>query len=218
MIVRAAILLAAVVLGGLIDSARAEPLRKVLASPLVDEGSDPDGCMPALSGNGGPVTWIVRVERLLLDGKALVETSGGTQDHRYPMCIADQPVAKNLEVELAFVPRQGNIDRVAGIVVRFADPQDYYVVRASALANDVRLDRIVNGVRTALAGRAVPVASDVQHVLKVRVVDDHFAVWFEGKLLLEARDGHLTAPGQIGVWSKSDSVTSFGDLFVTILD
>ena len=72
-------LLAAAVPGAVASSVAAETprtvLHKVLASPLVDEGSEPDGCAPAVSGLGGPALWQVRVERLLLDGKALVETS-----------------------------------------------------------------------------------------------------------------------------------------------
>src|SRR5271168_5510938 len=79
----------------------AETLRRVLASPLVNEGSDPDGCTPAVSGLGGPALWEVRVERLLLDGKSLVEVSRQADPNRFPLCIADRPLAKNAEVELS---------------------------------------------------------------------------------------------------------------------
>jgi hypothetical protein len=53
----------------------AERIHKTLASPLVDEGTGPDGCEPELTGRGGPVKWEVRIERFLPDGKALVEVS-----------------------------------------------------------------------------------------------------------------------------------------------
>lgn len=93
-------ILLAVVIAGVALPAAAEPLHKVLASPLVEEGSDPDGCTPAISGLGGPSIWEVRIERLLLDGKALVETSREAEPNRFPLCVADQPVAKNAVVEL----------------------------------------------------------------------------------------------------------------------
>src|SRR3984957_10658885 len=100
-------------------AATADPLRIVLSSPLVEEGSEPDGCTPVASGDGGPIAWVVRVERLLLDGKALVETSGGREPNRVPMCVADRPGACNLAVEVAFVSRRGHVARAAGIVLRF---------------------------------------------------------------------------------------------------
>ena len=196
----------------------AERIHKTLASPLVDEGSGPDGCEPELTGGGGPVKWEVRIERLLPDGKALVETSRRNQEDRYPLCVADLPLAKNAEVELEFVTRTGTLARTAGIVLRFADAQDYYVVRADALAGDVRLLRVINGMQSQLANaKAVVVQAKPNH-LKVRLVDDTFTVWLAGKKLFEHRDSAITTAGRFGVWSRADSVTSFGDLFITVRD
>src|SRR5690349_15642712 len=98
----------------------AERIHKTLASPLVEEGTGPDGCTPELSGEGGPAEWQVRIERLLPDGKGLVETSRQTHDNRYPLCIADGPTAANAVVELQFVLHGGTMERAAGIVLRFA--------------------------------------------------------------------------------------------------
>src|SRR5579862_8148435 len=140
---------------------RAAPnaLRIVLASPLVEEGSGPDGCTPAVSGFGGPAVWEVRVERFLLDGKALVETSREPTVDRFPLCIASLPVAKNAEIELSFVTHVGGAARVAGIVLRFTDPQDFYVVEADALAGRVRLVRVLNGERREIAERPTMLAA-----------------------------------------------------------
>jgi hypothetical protein len=211
-------LLAIAFAGGVIGPATAETVHKVLASPLVEEGSGPDGCTPVLSGLGGPVRWEVRLERLLLDGKALVEASRQAVRDRFPLCIADRPVAKNAEVELSFMLHDGGIARVAGIVLRFSDPQDYYVVEADALAEDVRLSRMVNGERRLIANAAVPMAADRSHTLKVKVVDTNFAVSLDGKALFETQDNGIASPGRFGIWSRADSRTGFGDLFIAILD
>jgi hypothetical protein len=211
-------LLAIALAGGVIGPAAAETLHKVLASPLVDEGSGPDGCTPVLSGLGGPVKWEVRLERLLLDGKALVEASRKAEPNRFPLCIADLPVAKNAEVELSFVAHDGGIARAAGIVLRFADPQDYYVVEADALAGKVRLTRVVNGERREVAGRAVPLVADQSQTLKVKAVDASFSVFLDGNFLFETHDRAIAAPGRFGIWSRGDSRTGFGDLFITIID
>jgi hypothetical protein len=218
--IAASLVLIAVMLarGVVVPAAEAEILRKVLASPLVDEGSAPDGCTAAVSGFGGPSAWEVRIERLLLDGKALVEVTREADPNRFPLCIADLPVAKNADVELTFVAHDGRIARTAGMVLRFADPQDFYVVEADVLASSVHFIRILNGERREIAGRAATLSEGVVHRLKVKAVDASFVIMLDGKFLFEARDGGIAAPGRFGVWSRADSFTSFGDLFITILD
>jgi hypothetical protein len=52
----------------------------------------------------------------------------------------------------------------------------------------------------------------------VKAVDDSFAVSLDGTLLFETRDGITATSGRFGVWSRADSQTSFGDLFITLLD
>ena len=204
--------------GGVIGPAAAQTLHQVLASPLVEEGSGPDGCTPAVSGLGGSAVWEVRVERLLLDGKALVETSREAVPNRFPLCIADRPVAKNAEVELSFVMHDGVVARAAGIVLRFADPLDFYVVEADALAGKVRLLRIVNGERREVAGRTMDLVTGEKQTLTIKAIDASFSVAFNGKVLFDAADTGIATPGRFGIWSRADSLTSFGDLFITILD
>jgi hypothetical protein len=196
----------------------AETLHKYLSSPLNDEGSDPDGCLPAVTGLGGPAMWHMQIERLLLDGKALVEVTRQPEPNRFPLCIADQPIAKNSNVELSFVAHDGRVARAAGIVVRFADPQDYYVAEADVLQGSVRLLRVLNGERRELASRRAPLAIGIKHSLELKSVDAGFTVAVDGKDQLETRDAGIAAPGRFGIWSRADSLTSFGDLFITVLD
>jgi hypothetical protein len=212
----AAALIAVALIVGIAGAAPAETLRRILASPFVEEGSAPDGCTPALNGLGGPVHWEVRVERFLPDGKSLVETSRIAEPNRFPLCIADRPVANNAEVELPFVMHDGGTARAAGIVLRFADPQDFYVIEADALAVRVRLLSIVNGERREIAGQAASITIGEPHTLKVKAVDDSFAVTLDGTDMFEARDRGLMVPGRFGIWSRADSQTSFGDLYITL--
>jgi hypothetical protein len=196
----------------------AETLHIVLASPLVEEGSGPDGCTPALSGLGRPPVWQVRVERYLLDGKALIEASRVAEPSRFPLCIADRPVTRNASVELPFVAHEGGSARVAGVVLRFADPQDFYVVEADALAGRVRFLSIINGERREIAGGNASLAVGRAETLGVKAIENHFEITLNGKPLFEATDAGLNSPGRLGIWSRADSDTSFGDLFITILD
>jgi hypothetical protein len=200
------------------DDSALKTLRKVLSSPLVDEGSEPDGCTPAVNGFGGPSAWEVRLERLLLDGKALVESTKQAVQYRFPLCISDLPLAKNAEVALPFVLHDGGMARVAGIVLRFADPQDFYAVEADAIEGRVRFLRIVNGVRREITSRAAELFVGRAQTLGIRANDDSFGVSLDGRALFEVRDRAIMEAGRFGIWSRSDSLTSFGDLFITTQD
>lgn len=216
---RIAVRLAALVLvTGFASTAAAQTLHKVLASPLVEEGSGPDGCTPAVNGLGGPSAWEVKVERYLLDGKGLVEVTQQPNVNRFPLCIADLPVAKNAEIELSFVAHDGGVARTAGIVMRFADPQDFYAIEADVLGRAVRFIRVLNGERREIAARPANLQIGSAQSLKVMARDESFAVSLNGQLLFETRDDAIAAPGRFGVWSKADSTTLFGDLFITVLD
>ena len=59
--------------------------------------------------------------------------------------------AKNVEVALRFKPVAGKVDQAGGIAVRVTSPNDYYLVRANALEDNVRFYRIVKGRREQLA-------------------------------------------------------------------
>jgi hypothetical protein len=98
---------------------------------------------------------------------------------------------------------------------RFADPQDFYVAEADALESRVRLLRVVNGERRQIAATSVPLTLGMAHRLKVKAVDNDFDVALDGKNLFDAHDGSLVSAGHFGVWSRGDSRTVFGDLFIT---
>ena len=78
--------------------------------------------------------------------------------------------------------------------------------------------RVLNGERREIAGRAAPLAVGKAHTLKIKAVDASFSVSLDGQALFETRDTGIAAPGRFGVWSRADSLTSFGDLFIDVLD
>jgi hypothetical protein len=49
--------------------------------------------------------------------------------------------AKDLEFSLRFKPISGKVEQAGAIAVRLTSPDDYYVVRANALENNVRFYR-----------------------------------------------------------------------------
>lgn len=122
-------------------------------------------------------------------------------------------------VEVRFKPVSGKEDQAGGIVFRFQDANNYYVVRGNALEGNVVLYKTVDGKRSSLPvkGRMFGYGVDAKiptgrwSALRVDFAGKTFAVTLNGTRLFEVEDETFTAPGGVGVWTKADSVTLFDD-------
>jgi hypothetical protein len=185
-----------------------------LAGPNPTAGAPPESCRPALTGEGGPVAWQV----LLVHNRAsLAEMSRVAADNRFPLCVVDTVKARDVELGVSFTPVAGKIDRAAGLIFRVRDPNNYYVVRANALENNVNLYHVVKGVRRQIAGADVPVATGKTQQLGARIEGDTIKVSFEGRLLISVNDATIQEAGAVGLWTKADSLTAFYELTVSVL-
>ncbi|MGH7176323.1 MAG: family 16 glycoside hydrolase [Tepidisphaeraceae bacterium] len=182
-------------------------------------GKPPEGFSTALTGGGGAVAWSVVDDPTAPSGKhVLAQTSADDTDNRFPLCVFDDLTAKDVEVSVRFKPVSGKVDQAGGIVIRYKDKDNYYITRANALEDNVRLYKVVKGDRKQFAGKSTKVSSNEWHTLALSARGQHFVVSFDGEKLFEADDPTFDQPGKIGLWTKADSVTHFDDLTVTILD
>ena len=187
----------------------------VLDFDTAEVGKPPLDFSTALTGGGGPVTWVVKEEPSApSDGKVLAQTSADTTDYRFPLCVYDPFTAKDVEVSVKFKAVAGKVDQAAGLVVRFRDKDNYYITRANALEDNVRLYKVVGGSRKQFAGAKAKVSSGEWHTLKLAVKGNHFRISFDDKLLFEADDDTFKEAGKVGLWTKADSVTYFDDLTI----
>jgi hypothetical protein len=176
-------------------------------------GGLPPGVTTALTGSGGPVKWAILEDASAPAGpKVLAETSKDTTDYRFPLAIFAEPVAADLDVAVRFKPVSGEVDRAAGLAVRLADANNYYVVRANAAEDNVRLYKVVAGQRRQFAGVNIKVPSGVWQELRLTARGSRFEVFLDGKSLYSATDTTFPAAGKVALWTKADSVTYFDDL------
>src|SRR5947207_2781042 len=97
-------------------------------------GTTPAGFSTALTGGGGPVSWVIKEESSAPSGgKVLAQTSTDKTDYRFPVCVYDKLTATDVEVSVRFKAVSGKVDRAAGLVARFQDKDKYYITRANAL-------------------------------------------------------------------------------------
>lgn len=181
-------------------------------------GARPTGFSFALTGGGKDPDWRVLNEQTAPAGsKALVELSRDRTDYRFPLAIVDDIHARNVHVDIECCPFEGEIDRAAGVVWRLRDHNNYYVARANALENNVRLYKVVEGRRLQIAGANTTVRSGHWQRLAVTASDTSIVVSLNGAVLLRASDHTFDTSGRVGLWTKADSVTYFDRLVVRTL-
>ena len=176
-------------------------------------GESPVGFSFGRTGKGRLGRWVVLEEKDTPSGKrVLAQTDADPTDYRFPVAVVNEPVLKDLKVAVQCKPVSGQVDQAAGIVFRFQDENNYYVTRANALENNVRLYRVANGRREQLAGWDGLVKTGVWHAYAVEVQGNRFQVFWDGQKVIDARDDTFSQPGKVGVWTKADSITDFDDL------
>ena len=130
----------------------------------------------------------------------------------YNVIVAPGGPYRDVDVSVRFKPISGREDASGGIVFRFADGR-YYVVRANALENNFRLYYYDRGRRQLATATVEPPALGQWHTVRVVAVGDRMQGYLNGKLLLDHRDARFRS-GQVGLWTKADSITAFDDLTI----
>ena len=183
-------------------------------------GTAPPGFTSAVTGSGGPAVWRVQKAPGSEAGNVVAQTSTERIDNRFPVLVYDKIIAADIDASVKFQAVSGSIDQAAGLVWRYRDARNYYIVRANALEDNVVLYKVQNGVRTDLPlkgkgktyGAAAPVSKTAWNLLAVRVRGDIFAVSLNGNALYEVEDRTFQNAGKAGLWTKADSVMLFDDL------
>jgi phosphoenolpyruvate carboxykinase (diphosphate) len=132
-------------------------------------------------------------------------------DAAYPVCIQNEPKLKDGFVQVKFKLISGQEDQAAGVVWRYQDANNYYIARVNALESNVRIYYFKAGKRAQFKGVNMKVSSAEWHTLRVDFSGPTFAVHLDGKPLFEAEDATITDAGQVGLWTKADSVSAFDD-------
>jgi hypothetical protein len=179
-------------------------------------GAAPKGWTATMTGSGDP-KWTVEQDPTAPSRSKILKQSGRAT---YPLLLKNDTNIRDGFIEVRFKAVAGSEDRAAGLVWRARDADNYYVVRANALEDNVVLYKTVNGTRGALdiVGRKggygidVPVPADQWHGLRVDFSGSRFRVRYNGKQLFEVDDATFSDAGKVGVWTKADSATLFDEI------
>jgi hypothetical protein len=205
------------------------PVQQAGKSLVYHFDTDTAGKLPAkfhapLTGKGSAGTWEVKADSTApSQPNVLAQSSTDKTSYRFPLAIADESSFRDLDLSVKFKPISGEVDRAAGLVWRLKDANNYYIVRANALENNVVLYKVENGKRTDLPvkgegrtyGKKASVPSGQWSELRIAATGNLFEVFVNGQKLYEVEDNTFTEAGKVGLWTKADSVTYFDDLRAT---
>src|SRR5215510_4830892 len=133
-------------------------------------------------------------------------------ENTFNVIVAPSAPYTDVDISVQFKPMAGQEDASGGIVFRFAEGH-YYVVRANALENNFRLYYYDRGRHQLATASVQPPALGQWHTIRVVAVGDHIQAYLNGALLLDHQDSRYRV-GQVGLWTKADSITAFDDLVI----
>jgi hypothetical protein len=168
---------------------------------------------------GAPGKWVVQVDGT---SKYLAQVDPENTRSRFPVAVVSDLMTADVDLSVRFKPVSGRVDQAAGLVWRFQNEDNYYLVRANALENNVVLYKVEKGRRADLPvkgegrtyGKKAQVPSGQWSTLRVVATGARFEVFLNGSKLYDVEDRTFTQSGKVGLWTKADSVTQFDDLTI----
>lgn len=182
----------------------------------------PTGWSQDYTGSGG-TNWKVIEEK---GNKVFAQLYSDNPNSHFNIGTNDSIQAKNVIMTVRLKGVKGDKDQGGGFVWRFKDKDNYYVVRANPLEDNVVLYKVEDGKRTDLPlvdkgktyGMKVQSMGDAWHTLKLSANDNLFTVYFDDRELFKVQDNTFTKAGKVGFWTKADAVTYFDDFEIAVLE
>jgi len=124
----------------------------------------------------------------------------------------------NIEIEARIKAISGEEDQGGGLVWRYMDSQNYYIVRANPLEHNIRLYKVVNGNRKQMKSKDIKMQTNKWFTIKVKTVNENIECFLDGEKMLTDSDETFPGAGLVGFWSKADAVSIFDDLKIRVLN
>lgn len=158
---------------------------------------------------------VLQTDRAKSPSYALGQLMGKGAEHAYKNVLIDGTKSSDIALEVSFLPIDGKADMGGGLIWRAADDRNYYLTRANPLEQNVRIYRVVKGVRQILKNFDQIIDVRQWHTLRVITNGCRVQVFFDEKQVFDLCDQTFST-GRVGLWTKSDAVTYFDDLNLRI--
>jgi Domain of Unknown Function (DUF1080) len=136
----------------------------------------------------------------------------------YPIAVVDDPKEYgDFVLEASFKSVGGRFDCSGGLIFRYVDPSNYYVLSAGCPSDYFAISRVSDGKLDVLKQQVVPTDKDTWYKLKVITQGGHFTAYDNDKMVFDIDDAKI-AKGRIGLWARDDSEARFDNVTLTIMD
>ena len=182
------------------------------------------GFRSTVSGEGKPGDWKVVEDEsrpsiavpdatpsVAIRHQALAQLSREATGEHFPLLIFEDQSFDDFTLTTQFKTVSGSVEQMAGVAFRIQDEKNYYIARASALGNNFRFYKFVNGGHTDPIGPTMEIRSNFWHELTIECVGNRIRCFLDGKQAMPDITDTTFTEGKVGFWTKSDSVSYFGD-------
>ena len=158
---------------------------------------------------------VLQTDRAKSQPRVLGQLMGKGAEHAYKVVLIDGTTASDLDLGVSFLPVAGKADMGGGLIWRATDDRNYYLTRANPLEQNIRIYRVVKGIRHMLKNFDQIIDVKRWHALRVTTSGCQVKVFYDETPVIDLCDQTFTT-GRIGLWTKSDAITYFDDLRLTI--
>jgi hypothetical protein len=127
----------------------------------------------------------------------------------FNVIVFDNAMLKDVELSVDILAISGNEDQGGGLVWRYQDEDNYYIVRFNPLESNYRLYKVENGKRIQLASAKASTLEGKWFSVKVVMNGNEIRCSLGEQELLNETDDTFTNAGKTGFWTKADAVSDF---------
>jgi hypothetical protein len=193
---------------GMLFACMTVPTRAVDSQNAMPFSQNQIGMPPAdfdfgLTGHGHPGKWTIVRDPTASEGLALEQSSDDPTEDRSDFAVYQSLSLKNLTVSTRFKLNAGPMQS-AGLVFRFLDANNYYVLSANAYEGRVEFLRIRGGETERISGADAEVVLNHWQSLKLVANGDQFEVSLDNAGLFTVWDRTFLTNGRVGLWTENN--------------
>jgi len=178
----------------------------------------PKGFSSFRTGKGSEGQWvIIQDPSAPSQPQVVAQVSTDKTSSRFLILLLDEKDFQDVEIAVKFKPVSGKTAQAGGIIVRYQDPKNYYVLRADALKNSYAFYQVTKGKPILMASKTLKIAPNQWYTLKLRCKGEQFEGYLNDQLYIKVRDT-MFKQGKVGLWTRGDSVVHFDDLSISSLE
>jgi hypothetical protein len=162
---------------------------------------------------GEPPRWVVKDDRTAPSHhNVFAQISSAPGENAFPLAVFDRVICRDgdLSVKFKIDPRPARF-QTAGIMWRYQDPNDYYLLHFSVTDKNISLVHMQNGVAHHILTSGHDIRAGQWYIAKVIYRGSRIQVEFGNRRLFDAVDDSISAAGKTGLWTRAGTVAYFDD-------